>query len=461
MSHNGCRDRLIDLLLRELLGDESPPDLCASVMSRAGGRAWRWVLAGAAAAAVLALAAGLWWLVLAYPTPRGTGPLRVAGGGSVRRGATVLTAERPASLALGGYCRIELHPGSRARITGQRGAEGLFLEEGGVTCEVKPGEGRFAVATPLGTVTVTGTEFTVQLLEGDDRMSGKQMLVRVLVGAVLVSGAWGQVALAEGDERRLPERREARADGTVPDALQGFRGTLIGTIASVGAKGFTLTVANARATEGSRAENVDGAIGQAVPIHYTAFVGRDGAYRPSEDLRNAVRRLRDRGGLVTVRVRTDDGVLIADRVWAGAQLNPDRRDPARPRREGERRGEGDREGEGRRERRGEGDREGEGDRRREGDGERRPDGEGERRREGDGERRREGEVDRPREGEGDRRREGDGERRPDGEGERRREGDGERRREGEVDRPREGEGDRRREGDGERRREGDREGTDF
>jgi len=304
---------------------------------------------------------------------------------------------------------------------------------------VLTGEGRFAVATPLGTVTVTGTEATVQLLEGDDRMSGKQVLVRVLVGAVLVSGTWGQAALAEGDGRRLPERRETRADGAVPDALQGFRGILIGAIASVGAKGFTLTVANARATEGSRAENLDGAIGQTVPIHYTAFVGRDGAYRPSEELRNAVRRLRGRGGLVTVRVRTDDGVLIADRVWAGAQLNPDRRDPARPRREGERR--------------------------REGDGERRRDGEGERRREGDGERRREGEVDRPREGEGDRRREVDGERRREGEGERRREGgEGEGRREVRRDGDREGEGrrdgnrDGDRDGEERRRRGGDRDG---
>ena len=252
-------------------------------------------------------------------------------------------------------------------------------------------------------------------------MSGRQMLVRVLVGAVLVSGSWGELALAEGEGRRVPERRERnvrRGEGegeegrdrrgenegrrerppegkpALPEGTRGFRGYLIGSLVSVGTKGCTLEVANARPTEGSKAKNPDGLIGKSLAIHYVAHVGRDGAFRPSEDIRNALLKLRPRGGLVTLKVRTDEGMLIADAAWPGARLSPERRD--RPRREGEarrdRRGEGEREVEGRRERRREADREREGDRPRDGDREREGDRERRRDRDGDAER----EPDRPR-----------------------------------------------------------------
>ena len=468
MRHGNRRDRLVDVLLAELLGDERPPDLSRRILARAGAP-WRRVLVGAgAAAAVVALAVGAWALFLAYPGPRGMGPLTVVGGGSVRRGATLVAGERPSTLRLGGYCKVELHPGSRVRVAGRRRAESVVLEQGGVTCEVDRGRGRFVVATSVGEVRVTGTQFTVRLLEGkgEDAMRGRQMLVSVVMGAVLVSGSWGQLALGEGEERRVPERRAARVEGAVPEGIQGFQGTLIGVLVSVGKKGCTLEVANVRPGEGNKARNPEGAIGERLPIHYVAHVGREGGYQPSEELRAQMARLRERGGLVTLKVRPDGAVLIANAAWAGAKLRPEGGDRPRAAREGER------EGEGRREGRREGDREGEGrrERRREVDGEgegrreerREVDGEGEGRRE----RRREGD----REGEGRREERREGEREVDKRREERREGDKEgegrreERREGEreVEKRRE---ERRREGDGEggerreeRRRDGDREG---
>lgn len=476
MGKGGHQDRLIEVLLAELLGGERPPDVSRAVLARVG-RTRRWALASAVVAAGLVAAAGAWWLLGAYPAPRVAGPFTVVGGGGVRRGATLVANQRPATLSLGGYCRVQLHPGSRVRVAGERNAEEVFLEEGGVTCEVEPGAGRFAVTTDVGTVTVTGTEFTVQLLEGkgDATMGGMRMLVRVAVGAVLVSGSWGQIALGAGEERQVSKY-------AAPASLRGFRGYLIGTLASVGDKGCVIEVANARATDGSRARNPQAAVGQKVPVHYIAYVGREGGYRPSAELRAQIARLRKRG-LVTLRVRSDGNILICDRAWAGAQLEPGRDGGERVARERE----GDREGPGRRDREREGDREGPGrrERRREGEGER--DREGERHREGDRERDHpeahhkadregdrdgewhpegDGERDHPeahhegdhggdREGEERRRRDRDDDEGDERHGEGDREGDreGEERRDRERDRDGEGE-----EGDGRRDREGDREG---
>jgi hypothetical protein len=52
------------------------------------------------------------------------------------------------------------------------------------------------------TVSVTGTEFVVRMLdeEGEDGMIGKRMFVKVLVGTVLLTGAMGDLQLAAGEE---------------------------------------------------------------------------------------------------------------------------------------------------------------------------------------------------------------------------------------------------------------------
>jgi hypothetical protein len=443
------RDRLIDVLLRELLGGERPPDLSARILARVRpARRWpRW----AGAAAVVVLAALAWYGFLHYPAPEARGDFTVEDGGPVRRGVRIATGEGAATIHLGGYCRVTLE--GALRITGQRRAERVFLEAGEVVCDVNRSRGSFAVETEAGEVSVKGTEFSVRIVpgQGGGAMTGKQMLVRVMMGAVLVSGAWGQATLQAGEEGEFPRRRAETPDRpAIPAGLAGFRGYLIGAIASMGNKGVTLEVANAKALAGSRAENPQAAVGKKLPIHYKAHGNREGGYTPSKELMERIARLRKRGGLVTLRVRSDGDALIADAAWAGAQLDPARADPARRDGEGEgrreRRGEGDREGEGRRERRGEGDREGEGRRERRGEGDR----EGKVRRERRGEGDREGEGRRERRGEGDR------------EGEVRRERRGEGDREGEVRRERRGEGDgewkarRERREDGEERADGPR-----
>lgn len=200
-------DRLIDVLLCEELGGETPPDLVGRILARTRRRRrLRWGLAAAAAAALVAV--GLWALLPGqYPKPTATGAFTVDTD-SLQRGAILRTADQSADLGLGGYATVHVEPQSTVRIEGRERAEGVFLTRGGVACEVDSNVGTFAVRTELGTVRSMGTRFTVRLLKekGDEEMMTRRMWVQVAVGVVVASGAWGNVALAAGQEARLPAR---------------------------------------------------------------------------------------------------------------------------------------------------------------------------------------------------------------------------------------------------------------
>jgi len=190
-----------DTLLKEFLATE------AAAKGEPSRRLRRWVVpAIAAAAAVLLAVAGLMLLTDRYPIPKASGSYRVAGGGQVKRGSAITTEAGPATIMLGGYCRVELQPGSTLRIEGRKRAEQVFLERGEVLCEVHRRVGTFVVRSALGRVSVTGTRFTVRIIEerGGEQMFGRRMVVRVLVGTVLVSGAWSRTSLRAGEETGVP-----------------------------------------------------------------------------------------------------------------------------------------------------------------------------------------------------------------------------------------------------------------
>jgi len=211
-------DRIIHILLDEELGGQAPPDLAQKVLARAfpARKTPRHMLIGAAAAVALAV---LGWAVLkggypagsqpagSYPEPQASGSFEIAGGLELARGATLIAAG-PAELRLGGYCRMAISAGSRLTIQGRNAAEAVFLHGGSLACEIDRSSGAFEVHTDAGTVSVTGTEFVVEILEskGDSKMQ-PGMLVKVLVGTVIVAGAWGEVSLVAGEEKVLPENR--------------------------------------------------------------------------------------------------------------------------------------------------------------------------------------------------------------------------------------------------------------
>jgi hypothetical protein len=132
-----------------------------------------------------------------YPMPRAEGSYFLPSGNELSRGSLVRAGAGGAVLELGGYCRVELAPGSTVRLCGSRGQERVFLDEGIVTCEVDPKLGEFAVETEFCTVSALGTRFVVQIRQRPDaeEPGHKEALVRVLAGATLVSSAWGQELL--------------------------------------------------------------------------------------------------------------------------------------------------------------------------------------------------------------------------------------------------------------------------
>ncbi len=204
------QDRLVHILLLEELGGETSPDLTQRVLQRTAAgaprraRPWVWALAAAAA---VAIAAGAWLLLGGqnYPAPAASGEFQVVGGGAVTRGATLATEAGTAKVVLGDYCHVNIEPQTRLRLQGRQRAEEVYLEKGAATCEVDHAVGTFDVHTECGTVSVTGTKFTVRMVEtkGEANMLSKRMVVKVLVGAVLLSGAWGSTAVAAGEEKTV------------------------------------------------------------------------------------------------------------------------------------------------------------------------------------------------------------------------------------------------------------------
>ena len=297
MSREDWKDRLIDGLLREVVGGETPPNLAGRILAKACPEKKRprvrrvtWA-SGIAATIVAAGCIFAFWP--RYPALRARGDYEVAGGGRVRREAVLETKEREAELELGGYAAVRMSPRTSVRIEGDRFAEAVYLRRGEVLCDVARERGTFEVKSDIGVVSVSGTRFSVSILgeEGGTNMSAKRMLVKVMAGAVLVAGAWGQRALYAGEEATVPESARAVAVGArdvakegLPDGLKGFSGQVRGVVKAKGdANTFQFEVGRLlRTWKGSKAENPELIVGRTVAVGPRWVKGEDGKWRPVE-----------------------------------------------------------------------------------------------------------------------------------------------------------------------------------
>ena len=227
MKREEWTDRLVDSFLQEAVAGERPSDQTRQILARAASRGRRRVRAWAplaAAAAVLVVTAGVWtWWPQkvrqppVYPPPAASGAYTVEGDAQVRRGAVIETHEGEARLLLGGYARITMRPGSTAVIAGRENAEEIFLTRGEVECEVEGRKDRlFSVQTELGTVSVVGTRFTVQLTGEENDMNARTVMVKVIVGTVMVTSLGASPSVLHAGERGVWGRRRPGLDTERP-----------------------------------------------------------------------------------------------------------------------------------------------------------------------------------------------------------------------------------------------------
>ncbi|NQT86079.1 FecR domain-containing protein, partial [bacterium] len=337
----------------------------------------------AAAAALLVVAAGAWFVLRSqYPAPQADGQYEVIRNGAVvqdgtpGRGDRLIAGKDGASLRLGGYAELRLEPQTEVIVQGRPKAEVVALEHGALHSTITPGHGAFRVSTPIGTLDVRGTKFvtTVQY----SREGGSEMRKAALVTIMVLSGAvayeFGEsVGLLTGGSQMAfgGERREEAP--RLPDLAAGFKGMVEGTITWMGDFAFDLKVERiATVWKASKAPKPESLVGATVRIRLTK---RSRLY---EVHLRTLRSLR-KGDRVLVEAFNLEGEELAVIELLRKAGDPTEREGENREREGERK---------------DGDREVDGERRREGErkeGERR---EGERRegdREVDGERRREGE----------------------------------------------------------------------
>jgi ferric-dicitrate binding protein FerR (iron transport regulator) len=206
---------------------------------------WR-VWAAAAAALVLIVGA----LALFWPGFHGTGPVPGEGAPDVSLvpGTTLRTGDKPMSIHLGGYCRVQLGPGSRITLEGQERAQQIHLAQGDVTCDIDGNQGSFTVRTDVGTVTVLGTLFTVRLVpqEGESMSAtpGKLMMamaVAVVAGNVSVNYDGktftlgpGQSQVFAGDQEERIKSEDPPAPRSRDDRVIIARGVVRGTVVEKG-----------------------------------------------------------------------------------------------------------------------------------------------------------------------------------------------------------------------------------
>ena len=164
------------------------------------------VMAGLAAAAILAIAIGAFGTGFTDTT---SPPVPANTHAPVLTDLTVVSSIETQAEAMrcrtGDHAVVDIDPESRVRHLSDRPGTTLALDHGGVHCAVTPGRGHFEVITSAGSVVVTGTEFSVRYLPPQEpTMAVPRCLVTVLTGSVLLTGPWGSQALHAGESETIP-----------------------------------------------------------------------------------------------------------------------------------------------------------------------------------------------------------------------------------------------------------------
>lgn|GEM_PF-1454562 len=287
-----------------LVAAHTEPQANAELVGRIGRRVgdapvprssyWRTRVAAAAAAAIL-IAAGIWAAMglfgsksaLVEPVPSApnqllAGRVLVEGveieGRGIGNGARLqVLGTTPAQIRLADGSMAVLAAGSQAVLHGPVGEVRQVVElargRGDFRVEKEPRQ--FRVDTGLGSVAVTGTEFSVELrpreAKGEGEMKAKlglALAVTVLVGSVQVNYDGKDHLLTAGPTRVFGEEpRKEEPKATLPDGAVGFSGQVRGTVAVKNDRGIGLKVAEVLKTwPGSKAADPKTLVGLTIKV---------------------------------------------------------------------------------------------------------------------------------------------------------------------------------------------------
>jgi hypothetical protein len=192
------RDALMDQLLREILGNDRPRDLTARVLAQVRiydrfRRRW-WASGVIAAAAAVVLAASLYLLwPQKYPGPE-VRNVAIMNANQAQPGAMLATDDvTSGSVKLGNYVNILMQPQTALTLGGERYQEKVFLDQGALEVSVEKDKGKFDVAVGPATVHVTGTKFSVDVVNEEvANAQQKKLVVHVEEGMVEVRDIPGE-----------------------------------------------------------------------------------------------------------------------------------------------------------------------------------------------------------------------------------------------------------------------------
>ncbi|MGD0091695.1 MAG: hypothetical protein ABSE73_17405 [Planctomycetota bacterium] len=228
MENDEDLDRLVDLLLREELGGEKPPELSKEILARAAGSRAESDGQSRPGPGLASSPAGL-WRRLRWASLAAAATIVVVAGyllshrGDPLQGLRIAAAAAPVTQEMDGYCQLVLEPRGALVINGKPKAREVFLEQGSVTCTVKENLGTLAVGSGLGIVSVRGTVFKVTLA-GQEGAGAGQLSVQVFSGKVLLSPPGG------ADVILAAEKDKPQEGGFLTGILTGASGTEVTVI---------------------------------------------------------------------------------------------------------------------------------------------------------------------------------------------------------------------------------------
>jgi hypothetical protein len=152
----------------------------------------------------------------------------------IERGDRLVSGGHGAKISIGRYCEVDLAAHTDVSVYGEPWREVIELHQGRLHARVTPNQGQFQIQTPLGSVTVQGTEFETIVeypngIPGDLSMSPSKkvvLTVAVLSGAVVCEVSDRLARLESGDRQVFAEDVDSRKTSGVVTATTDSTVTL-------------------------------------------------------------------------------------------------------------------------------------------------------------------------------------------------------------------------------------------